>query len=93
MQRVLVIYDATGKIWNTVYGTEEVPPGVPSLFVDVPEGATLERIDTSNPNRPEPVFTYDRDGIDLQQEVKELRAMIDDMSLILADVIGGTYHA
>lgn len=93
MQRVLVIYDATGKIWNTVYGTEEAPPGVPSLFVDVPKGATLERIDTSNASRPEPVFTYDSGGVNLQNEVKELRAMIDDMALTLADVIGGAYHA
>lgn len=93
MQRVLVIHDATGKIWNTVYGTEDVPPGVPSLFVDIPEGATLERIDMSNPNRPEPVFTYDSGGVNLQEEYKALKVMVDDIALTLADVIGGAYHA
>ena len=89
MQRVLVIYDATGKIWNTVYGEEEIPPGVPSIFVEVPEGATLERIDTSNPSRPEPVFVYNSEGINLQEEVKTLKAIVDDIALSVAKMIGG----
>lgn len=93
MQRVLVIYDATGKIWNTIYGEETPPPGVPSIFVDVPEGATLERLDMSNPSKPEPVYTYSGDGVNLQEEYKALKVMVDDMALTLADVIGGVYHA
>lgn len=89
MQRVLVIYDTTGKIWNIEYGAETAPPGIPSMFVDVPEGATLERIDISNPNRPEPVYTYSEGGVNLQEEYKALRVMVDDMALALADILGG----
>lgn len=89
MQRVLVIYDATGKIWNIEYGSETAPSGIPSMFVDVPEGATLERLDMSNPSKPEPVYTYSGDGVNLQEEYKALRTMVDDMALALADVLGG----
>ena len=50
-------------------------------------------MDVSNPASPQPVYQYDSNGIDLHEEVKTIKAMIDDMSLILADVIGGVYYA
>lgn len=89
----LIIYDATGTVWNVMHGQETVPPGLPGLVVTIPDGAAVTSVDVSNPASPQPVYQYDSGGVNLQEEVKELRAMIDDMSLILADVIGGAYHA
>jgi len=89
----LIIYDATGTIWSVIHGQDTVPAGVLGLVVTIPDGATVAGVDVSDPARPEPVYQYSESGVNLQEEVKELRAMIDDMSLILADVIGGAYHA
>lgn len=89
----LIIYDATGTIWSVIHGQDTVPVGVLGLVVTIPDGATVTGVDVSDPARPEPVYQYSESGVNLQEEVKELRAMIDDMSLILADVIGGAYHA
>lgn len=89
----LIIYDATGTIWSVIHGQDTVPAGVLGLVVTIPDGATVTGVNVSDPARPEPVYQYSESGVNLQEEVKELRAMIDDMSLILADVIGGAYHA
>ena len=89
----LIIYDATGTIWSVIHGQDTVPAGVLGLVVTIPDGATVAGVDVSDPARPEPVYQYSESGVNLQEEVKELRAMIDDMSLILADVIGGVYYA
>ena len=43
--RALVIYDNTGRIWNIVYGQGEIPQGLTCMWVDIPDGAVLERID------------------------------------------------
>ncbi len=56
--KALVIYDATGKIWSIFYGENQVPQGLLALFVDIPDGGQLERIDVTNPDDPKPVFTY-----------------------------------
>ena len=89
----LIIYDAAGTIWSVIHGQDTVPAGVLGLVVTIPDGATVAGVDVSDPARPEPVYQYSESGVNLQEEVKELRAMIDDMSLILADVIGGVYYA
>lgn len=89
----LIIYDATGTVWQVIHGTDTVPAGLPGLLITIPDGATVSSIDVSDPANPQPVYQYSEGGVNLQEEVKELRAMIDDMSLILADVIGGAYHA
>lgn len=89
----LIIYDAAGTIWSVIHGQDTVPAGVLGLVVTIPDGATVTGVNVSDPARPEPIYQYSESGVNLQEEVKELRAMIDDMSLILADVIGGAYHA
>ena len=43
--KALVIYDATGKIWSIFYGEDQVPQGLLALFVDIPDGGQLERIE------------------------------------------------
>ena len=72
--KTLVIYDLTGKIWLMAHGETEVPPGLVSMFVDIPDGAILTRIDVTDPNNPQPVFEYmpDTDIGKLQKAVKDL---------------------
>jgi len=76
----LVIYDLTGYIWNIIYGVETVPQGLPAVFVDIPEGAALDRIDVTDPENPKPVFTYlpDTDIGRLQKEMSELKNRVDE---------------
>lgn len=56
--KALVIYDSTGRIWNIVYGEETAPQGLTCMWVDIPEGAVLERIDVTDAEHPEAVFSY-----------------------------------
>ena len=72
--KTLVIYDLTGKIWLMAHGEKEAPQGVLCMFVDIPDGAILTRIDTTDQENPQPVFEYlpDTDIGRLQNAVKVL---------------------
>lgn len=93
--KALVIYDLTGRIWNIIYGEETVPQGLTCMWVDIPEGAQIQRVDVTNPDDPKAVFTYlpESDISKLQDKVKEqaeeiksLRATVD--TLILSGLEG-----
>lgn len=73
--KALVIYDLTGRIWNIVYGEEIIPQGLTCMWVDIPEGAQLERIDLTDPKEPKAVFLHlpESDIGKLQKEVKKLQ--------------------
>lgn len=73
--KTLVIYDSTGKIWLMAHGETEVPQGLTSMFVDIPDGAILEKIDLTDPENPQPVFTYtpETDIGRLQKDVVDLK--------------------
>lgn len=81
MNKALVIYDATGRIWSIVYGEEEAPQGVPAMFVDVPDGASLNCIDVTDPANPKAVFDYlpESDIDKLQKQVKEMETKVTEM--------------
>ena len=103
--KALVIYDLTGKIWNIVYGEEIAPQGLTCMWVDIPDGAQLERIDVTNPDNPHPVFNYlpESDIGKLQKEIDqlksrstelenrsaELEASNEELTLAIAEMIGG----
>lgn len=72
--KTLVIYDLTGKIWLMAHGETEAPQGVLCMFVDIPEGAVLTKIDVTDVDNPQPVFEYlpDTDIGRLQKTVKAL---------------------
>lgn len=93
--KALIIYDLTGRIWNIIYGEETVPQGLTCMWVDIPEGAQIQRVDVTNPDDPRVVFTYlpESDISKLQDKVKEqaeeiksLRATVD--TLILSGLEG-----
>lgn len=79
--RALVIYDSTGKIWSIIYGEEELPPGVLAMFVDIPNGANLIRIDVSTPSDPQPVFE-DYDDTDIGNLKKDMQQVKSDIERI-----------
>lgn len=89
----LIIYDATGTVWQVIHGQDTIPTGLPGIVVTIPDGASVTSVDVSDPARPEPVYAYSEGGVNLQEEYKALKVMVDDMALTMADVIGGVYHA
>ena len=85
--RALVIYDFTGRIWNIVCGQEEVPQGLTCMFVDIPDGAQLERIDVTDLENPQPVFSYlpESDIDRLQKQVAALEEENTNLQLALTE--------
>lgn len=85
--KALVIYDSTGKIWSIFYGEDQVPQGLLALFVDIPDGGQLERIDVTNPDDPKPVFTYlpESDIGKLQNRVTDLENQLTEAQLALTE--------
>lgn len=81
MNKALVIYDATGRIWSINYGVEEAPQGVPALFVDVSDGASLNRIDVTDPANPVAVFDYLPES-DLGRVQKAVAAMAENVAIM-----------
>ena len=75
--KTLVIYDTTGRIWSIIYGEESAPQGVPYLFTDIPEGATIERVDVTDPKNPKVVFTYSESSEE-QEEMKTAMMFLAD---------------
>ena len=86
--KTLVIYDSTGRIWLQAHGETEVPQGLTSMFVDIPDGAILERIDVTDAENPQPVFTYlpETDIGRLQKSVKKLEenATVNTVAVTIA---------
>lgn len=88
--KTLVIYDLTGKIWLMAHGETEAPQGVLCMFVDIPDGATLTKIDVTDTENPQPVFEYlpDTDIGRLQKSMKQLEesaSVIATASSIVAE--------
>ena len=85
--RALVIYDLTGRVWQIIYGEEKVPQDLPAVFVDIPEGAQLERMDVTDPENPKPVFNYlpETDIGRIQKKVADLEEELTDTQLALAE--------
>lgn len=87
----LVIYDLTGKIWSIHYGEDNVPQGLLSLYVDMPDGAQIDHIDLSDPSNPKPVFSYlpETDLSKLENRIGALEAGDRELTVTVADMIGG----
>lgn len=86
--RAIIIYDLTGRIWNIIYGSDELPQGIPCMFVDIPDGAQIDRIDVTDPDHPKAVFTYlpESDIGRLQKAVEALKAQLDTIDGAVSDL-------
>ena len=85
--KALVIYDTTGKIWSIIYGEQKAPQGLLSMFVDVPDGATLDKIDVTDSENPKPVFNYlpESDIGRLKKQVTDLEDQLTEAQLALTE--------
>lgn len=85
--KALVIYDATGRIWGIHYGETAVPQGITCMYVDIPDGAVLERIDVTDPEHPKAVFLElpDTDIGRLKAQTARLETQLTDAQLALAE--------
>lgn len=85
--KTLVIYDNTGKIYAMIHGADQPPQGLQSMYVDLPGGAILERIDVTDPDNPQPVFKQlpDSDIGRLQTRTTELETELTATQLAVAE--------
>lgn len=83
--KALVIYDDTGRIWTIVYGEEQVPQGLQCIWVDIPDGAQMDRINVTDADNPQPVFSYlpESDIGRLQEQVVSLGDQLTEAQLAL----------
>lgn len=86
MDRVLLLYDLSGHVWNIVYGATEndVPQGIPSVWCDLPAGAQIEGVD---PVTKEVHLLY-ADNTDLGQIQREVRSIADSFSDYAGQIAG-----
>lgn len=85
--KAFVIYDATGRIWSIVYGQEEIPQGLTCMWVDIPEGAVLDRIDVTDSENPKPVFSYlpESDIGRIQKRMEEVEMRLTEAQMALTE--------
>lgn len=80
----LVIYDSNGRIYSIIYGAtkEDVPVGLQSMWVVIPDGSILRNIDVSDPKNPKPVFdTYLNVNLqDIREDIKEVDNKVQQLS-------------
>jgi hypothetical protein len=91
--QTLIIYDQTGYILDirSGYPAPREPVGIPFMWVDVPEGKMVVRVDTSiTPHQP--VFEdLPPTEIDLlKAKVEEQEQAILELTMALAAIQGGT---
>lgn len=60
--RKLVFYDSTGKVWLIAGGETELAPGCLCMWVDFEGDVELVRIDVTDPDNPQPVFSAQPDS-------------------------------
>lgn len=80
----LVIYDSNGRIYSIIYGAtkEDVPVGLQSMWVVIPDGSILRNIDVSDPKNHKPVFdTYLNVNLqDIREDIKEVGNKVQQLS-------------
>ena len=78
----LIIYDTTGYIISQMAGDVREPVGIPFMWVEIPDGKRLVKIDTSAEEH-QPVFA------DLpKSEIEELKEQISALNIALAAILG-----
>ena len=88
--KTLYAYDTSG---NIIYTGQAEPAGIPCMWIDVPAGKRVSRIDTSKtPHAP----IYETDEIsDLQRRVGELEETAADLQekyLLALDAVATAYE-
>ncbi len=89
--KALVIYDTVGYIWNILYEVEDMPQGIPCIFVDIPNDAQLKHIDVTDKENPKPIFEYlpESDLSRLRKKMKSLETEMTNTQLALTELYEG----
>lgn len=83
----LIIYDNTGYIISQMSGAVREPVGIPSLWVEVPQGKYIVGVDTTGEEH-QPIYeVYPKNDSELINE------RLDSITIALAEVIGGVANA
>ena len=83
MNRALIIYDLTGTVIAIYWGDDcPVPNGIPYVWADIPENATVERVDLET---GQPVFSVPI-PTDLGQIQNRLNELDENYEKYVADV-------
>lgn len=82
--KALIIYDATGRIWNVTYGEDILPTGLSGMVADVPEGRSVYGIDFSGSI---PKARYEELP---KTEVEQISGKIDALSESINHLVTGS---
>lgn len=75
----LVIYDNNGVIFFQASGSITTPEGLQHMYVDIPEGKTLQSVDVSSiPHHP--IF-LELPKTEIQQELELLKILVAELGL------------
>ena len=81
MKSSLVIYDVVGTVIRVTNGNPQDPVGIPFMYVEVPKGKYIEKIDVSGEEHT-PVF------LDLKKnEIQILQEKVDELTIMLGDAL------
>ena len=78
MNKALVIYDLTGEVFAIKYGEETAPVGLLYMWVDIPDGCILSKIDVSDPKNHKPVIVEVN-----KTDIQKLQKQIDEVKEVL----------
>jgi len=77
----LVIYDVVGTIIRVINGSSQDPVGIPFMYVEIPAGKYVEKIDVSGEEHI-PVF------LDFKKnEIQVLQEKVDELTIMLGDAL------
>lgn len=85
MDKALIIYDLSGKVWSITYGETEVPQGVPAVWCDIPPGAIVDHVDVATGTV---VFEYlpDSDLGTFQKQIKDIQNYVDSIGSMIDNI-------
>ena len=83
MDRALIIYDSTGKIWSITYGDTTPPVGVPYVWCDIPPGAIIDHVDVATGT----VIFTELPETDLGKLQQQMKYMLDFVSGVEGTVL------
>lgn len=87
----IILYDATGRVYSILYGEDNPPKGIPYVIIAAEEAARVSHIDVSDQSNHVPVLRGGEAVFDVKEVIREQQSQIDDITVILADVLGGVY--
>jgi hypothetical protein len=80
--RTLIIYDDTGFIISQMAGDVREPVGIPFLWVEVPQGIYITRVDVSEEEHKPIYENFPKSEVTLLQE------QVDALNIAIAEMLG-----